>query len=848
MKNNSQTDTGNTPKPLDYEGLKEYGLRYIQQIGSKFWTDFNAHDPGVTILEVLTFALTDLGYRTSFEMNDLLTPKNEKHPLLDGSLFPAHEILTFNPTTLDDYRKYILENIPGIKNVWFERCEREISVSQKHNFKLNGLYDITVELEGKEFIKTEYVRRIVGRNHDGSYCKNYYEENAEDNYRKCFKHYIKNFLIKHRNLCEDFNQVTILEPVEIGICAQVEVYPNADRKKILQEIYDKLEEYVSPALPYHTLNEMLDNGKSPEEIYQGTLPRFGFIDINELKAHKKTTNLYNSDVISLLMEIEGVKSIRHFHFTTNDEQNTITTESSLLLKTEDHCLQFSRRFTNSSQTGSERPLNLVTFIVKEYPTLPSMEESGIVPRLCTRLPLDIVLGKMVDKEKQNTAENSRNLIQIKGETKFHLGDKLITTETVIDNDITPDFSVRMEPPTGSYRNLSRYHSFQNFFPKAFKMGAERIADSESNLRKAERLQLKAYLTFFDQMLSDYLEQLGSLDYYFSGFESQNTIPMPLSHRLTDAEITDVTAVQKDLNDIPLCDVLQSSGHQDKLLAHLISRFNDSFVDYCTLSYFTKGHYDSNHSLFLENYAESSSKRSQAIDYTEPLCVTGLERRILYKLGVKHPEERINIAPELISCDETYVFKDNRSEPYEDTFGMHIIEHSLLVPYDNQLDDKTFLKLKERKDSNIIENNPYSFSVTVVVPCWLNICQDRDFRKWVEATIHEEMPAHVVTKICWIDPFCMRQFEIRYKSFLTTMARQDHPNPSDAWIEEQRKKIRLIVNSFNSFENTYDPFYESNAILDSNFRLDVSPLNGNNCKWRFTDKQESNTTNDTDKSE
>ena len=75
MKNNSQTDTGNTPKPLDYEGLKEYGLRYIQQIGSKFWTDFNAHDPGVTILEALTFALTDLGYRTSFEMNDLLTRK-----------------------------------------------------------------------------------------------------------------------------------------------------------------------------------------------------------------------------------------------------------------------------------------------------------------------------------------------------------------------------------------------------------------------------------------------------------------------------------------------------------------------------------------------------------------------------------------------------------------------------------------------------------------------------------------------------------------------------------------------------------------------------------------------------
>lgn len=848
MKNNSHTDTGNIPQPLDYEGLKEYGLRYIQQIGSKYWTDFNAHDPGVTILEALTFALTDLGYRTSFGMNDLLTPKDGKHPCPNGSLFPTHEVLPFNPITINDYRKFILENIPSVKNVWFKPCGREVADDKKHSFTLNGQYDITVELEKKDFIRTEYIRRIVGRNPDGSYCKNYYEENADDNYKKCFKHYIKNFLIKHRNLCEDFNQVSILEPIEVGICAQITIWPNADRKKILQEIYDKLEEYVSPALPFHTISEMLDNGNSPEEIYQGVLPRYGFIDTKELKKYDKTTSLHTSDVINLLMKIEGIKSIGHFHFTTSDKLHAPTTESQLSLKSDLHCLQFSRQFTNSSQTGQETPLNLVTFISKEYPTLPTVEESQIVPRLCTRLPLDIVLGKMVDKEKQNQTGNNRNLVQIKGETEYHLGDRLITTETVVNNDITPDFSVKMEVPIGRYRKPSQYYSFQNFFPKAYKLGPERIAGSASSQRKAARLQLKAYLTFFDQMLSDYLKQLGSIDYYFSNFHSQNNTDPPLCHRLNDTEITDVAVVQKSQSIVPLNDILRSPNHQDKLLTHLISRFNDSFADYCTLSYFTKGHYEANNKLFLEKYADSSSKRSQAIDYTEPLYVTGLEQRILFKLGIKYPEERINIAPRLISCDGTYLFDDNRSAPYEDTFGLHIIEHSLLVPYDNQLDSKTFLKLKRQKDSILLEDDPYSFMATVVVPSWLNICQDKDFRKWVEATILEEMPAHVVTKICWIDPFCMRQFEIRYKSFLTTMARQDHPKPSDAWIAEQRKKIRLLVSSFNSFENTYDPFYESNSKLDDNFRLNLTPTNGNNLNWKFATKQESDITNDTNKSE
>ena len=37
------------------------------------WTDHNAHDPGVTLLEALCYALTDLGYRAGHRVEDLLT-------------------------------------------------------------------------------------------------------------------------------------------------------------------------------------------------------------------------------------------------------------------------------------------------------------------------------------------------------------------------------------------------------------------------------------------------------------------------------------------------------------------------------------------------------------------------------------------------------------------------------------------------------------------------------------------------------------------------------------------------------------------------------------------------------
>jgi hypothetical protein len=52
--------------------MRQKGLEYIQLLGSKFWTDYNIHDPGISILEALCYALTDLGYRTSLDIKDLL--------------------------------------------------------------------------------------------------------------------------------------------------------------------------------------------------------------------------------------------------------------------------------------------------------------------------------------------------------------------------------------------------------------------------------------------------------------------------------------------------------------------------------------------------------------------------------------------------------------------------------------------------------------------------------------------------------------------------------------------------------------------------------------------------------
>ena len=53
------------PEWLDFDKMRKEGIEYIAQLSGKIWTDHNVHDPGITILEMLCYALLDLGYRTS---------------------------------------------------------------------------------------------------------------------------------------------------------------------------------------------------------------------------------------------------------------------------------------------------------------------------------------------------------------------------------------------------------------------------------------------------------------------------------------------------------------------------------------------------------------------------------------------------------------------------------------------------------------------------------------------------------------------------------------------------------------------------------------------------------------
>src|SRR6185436_18420488 len=89
----------------DFAWLRKQGIKHIEETGSSLWTDYNTSDPGITMLEAVCYAITDLAYRTGFEVKDLLAPEHLTKDTWKQVFYTAKQILHNSPLTLVDYRK-----------------------------------------------------------------------------------------------------------------------------------------------------------------------------------------------------------------------------------------------------------------------------------------------------------------------------------------------------------------------------------------------------------------------------------------------------------------------------------------------------------------------------------------------------------------------------------------------------------------------------------------------------------------------------------------------------------------------------------------------------------------------
>ncbi len=153
-----------------YKELQETTLERLEQLCGKRWTDYNVHDPGITIADYFNYALFELRYRLDFPFESYLAePGRKEVPFALKGLLPKEELFTESIVTEQDYEKLFIRHYPVIK-----KCVVKLN-------KQTGLYDIFIEPINDIAVSEDALAELVSE--------------------------IKKTYHKNRNLCENLGEV-----------------------------------------------------------------------------------------------------------------------------------------------------------------------------------------------------------------------------------------------------------------------------------------------------------------------------------------------------------------------------------------------------------------------------------------------------------------------------------------------------------------------------------------------------------------------------------------------------------------------------------------------------------------
>lgn len=850
IKKNIRTDDDR-----DFEFLRSEGLKYIEDLSRKLWTDYNSHDPGITILEALCYAITDLGNRTRLPVQDLIAESNGD---TSTTLPPAKEILTTAPVSETDYRKLFID-IEGVKNAFirpskhqkvYTHCLRK-KESEKGILKGKLSYEKSL---GKHYKQTdEFLLKGLNRIlFEPDLSVQMMEESKKEKEIERINEQIRKKYHANRNLCEDLDEVKQAEALDILVCGDIEIEDSADAEVVIAEFFFRVQKYLSPPVKRYSLNDLLEMEMPVEEIFEGPVLQNGFILDEELEQANFRDSIHLSDLIRIAKETQGIKTIRHLRMKQClDKDNP------------DGC----------SETKEQENEWALCFPADHEKTLrlklaPSIHRTNLFKDVVP-MPADPETVK----------------------------EKLLQKQLAAENKLRPGYE-NLSVEKGTPQGAGFFSTIQNDLPDIYGTGPNGLSSKLPPKRHAKALQLKSYLLFFDQILATYFGHLKEFGLLLSPSESGSTYFHNRINNVRSFEelVDSVTDYDDDVKEV-LAGLDSPKERKNKFLDHLLARFAEEVSDYAfmLMNDEMKAERLWHKSEVLENYPEMSYRRFQSFDFYCDDCaawntdnVAGLKKRLARLLGVRGINRenltnyRFELAEDnteewswtlknddgeiLLVSPKTY---ENRREAHDalwaairlsddqknysvedsdDAYrvklhnedgdsiaklendypveedarsgiesissameakqleeGFFLFENILLRPDpDDSEADKKFMKICMSSEcTQCPPNDPYSFRLTVVLPGWLKRFSNMYYREFAEKVIRTEIPAHIVTRICWIgygsdeeiDVPEMKQLEELYKNWLTH--KMAHPGK-----QHENEYLKPLVDALHDLQTIY----------------------------------------------
>jgi len=249
------------PPGEDFDLLYDKGLEWIRQFSSDKWTDYNLHDPGITILEIVAYTLTELGYKSSFPVHDILADENGDVDLHSMGLFTAREILPSAPVTAKDYRKFLIDLDPHVMNAW---------VSPDGD---TGRYSAAVLLE-------------QGASEDDVVAG------------------LTEALSAVRNVGEQVGSISILKKQQQTFAIDIDIEKGSRAEEVVALVLYRIATRLQPRIHFYTLGEMQKRGIPTTEIFDGPALQCGFIDDSDLD--EQPTSVKVNELIQIIRNTKGV--------------------------------------------------------------------------------------------------------------------------------------------------------------------------------------------------------------------------------------------------------------------------------------------------------------------------------------------------------------------------------------------------------------------------------------------------------------------------------------------------------------------------------------------------------------
>ncbi|HAB16741.1 MAG TPA: hypothetical protein DCE44_09860 [Verrucomicrobiales bacterium] len=149
---------------MDFARLRAEGIQHLQGLSGEIWTDHNAHDPGITILEALCYAITDVGYRTQMALDALADPALGNGVLPLSTVPRREDVLPCHPLTPRDFREVLLDwrepaedggNADRLRDAWVEPWSRT-----PKNERPCGIYRVALEFDDPDLNHFISVNRV----------------------------------------------------------------------------------------------------------------------------------------------------------------------------------------------------------------------------------------------------------------------------------------------------------------------------------------------------------------------------------------------------------------------------------------------------------------------------------------------------------------------------------------------------------------------------------------------------------------------------------------------------------------------------------------------------------------